>query len=204
MLNRRNCIASLGCVLAASVLPRTLKAALQCGPQLPPYGVQSCIAGIPQERLNMVFAYQQASEWCWAACIQMVFGYWGHPLSQQQIVQQTWGVVANMPAQPLDIVRDLNRDWQDSNGRHFSVAGDVFSANGATAAQDLASEMPLIIGSMGHAMVLTAISYNRAPNSQGQVTGALVRDPLPGRGGRRPLSAMEAAAEMLLARIRIS
>jgi ABC-type bacteriocin/lantibiotic exporter with double-glycine peptidase domain len=152
----------------------------------------------------MTFAYQQASEWCWAACIQMVFGYWGHPISQQEIVRQTWRVVANMPAQPLDIVRDLNRDWTDSSGQDFSVAGDVFSASGVTAAQDLAAEMPLIIGSMGHAMVLTAVSYNRAQTSQGQVTGALVRDPWPGNGGRRPLSAVEAASTMLLVRIRVT
>ena len=109
-----------------------------------------------------------------------------------------------MPAQPIDIIRDLNRNWKDRNGNGFAVEGDVFSADGATAAQDLAGEMPLIIGSMGHAMVLTAVSYNRARNSQGQVTGALVRDPWPGGVGRRQLSPMEAAAAMLLARVRIS
>jgi ABC-type bacteriocin/lantibiotic exporter with double-glycine peptidase domain len=150
--------------------------------------------------MNMVFAFQQESEWCWAACLQMVFAYWGHRISQQEIVKQTWGVIANMPAQPYDIVRDLNRDWEDSSG-DFTVRGDVFSANGVTAAQDLAVDMPLIIGSMGHAMVLTAVSYNRAPNGQGEVTGALVRDPL---RGKRPLSNNEAVATMILARIRVS
>jgi ABC-type bacteriocin/lantibiotic exporter with double-glycine peptidase domain len=170
---------------------------------MPPWGVRTCVAGIPQERLNMVFAYQQESEWCWAACIQMVFGYWGHPITQQEIVSQTWGVIANMPAQPMDIIRDLNRRWTDRNGEMFTVAGDVFSANGFTAVQDLAAEMPLIIGSMGHAMVLTAVSYNQAMNSQSQLTGALVRDPWPGRGGRRPLTPTEAAATMLLARIHL-
>lgn len=63
--------------------------------------------------------------------------------------------------------------------------------------------MPLIIGSMGHAMVLTAVAYNRALSSQGQVTGAIVRDPWPGRG-RRELSGVEVAATMLLARVRVS
>lgn len=152
----------------------------------------------------MVFAYQQASEWCWAACIQMVFSYWGHPVSQQEIVRQTWGAIINMPAQPIQIVKDLNRQWTDARGDEFSSVGDVFSANGVTAAQDLARDMPLIVGSMGHAMVLTAVSYDRAPNGQGQVTGAIVRDPWPGNGGRRPLSPGEAAATMLLARIRVS
>ena len=95
----------------------------------------------------MVFAYQQASEWCWAACIQMVLSYWGHPVSQQEIVRQTWGVIANIPAQPVQIISDLNRQWKDSSGRAFTSEADAFSATGATAAQDLAGNMPLIIGS---------------------------------------------------------
>jgi hypothetical protein len=203
MLDRRNWLKALAAAAGGGVIPATLRGALQCGPPTPPWGVQSCVAGIPQERLNTVFAYQQASEWCWAACIQMVFSYWGHPLSQQEIVKQTWGGIANMPAQPIQIVQDLNRGWRDARGVQFTSEGDYFSANGITAAQDLAQEMPLIIGSMGHAMVLTAVSYNRAQNGTGQITGALVRDPLPGNGGRRPLSAYEAAATMLLIRIRV-
>ena len=151
----------------------------------------------------MVFAYQQASEWCWAACIQMVFSYWGHPVSQQEIVRQTWGVITNMPAQPEQIIADLNRQWEDRGGNVFTSEADTFSATGETAAQDLARDMPLIIGSMGHAMVLSAVSYNRAQSGQGQVTGALVRDPMPGNGGRRPLRPQEAAATMLLARVRV-
>jgi len=201
MLNRRNYIRTLGGLAVAGFVAPVSNAALQCGQPMPPWGIQPCAAGIPEERLNMVFAFQQQSEWCWAACIQMVFGYWGHPITQQEIVGQTWGALANMPAQPDDIVRDLNRDWTDRNGKEFSVMGDVFSATGASIAQDLAREMPLIIGSMGHAMVLTAVSYNRDRNSQGEVTGALVRDPL---RGKRPLSPPEAAATMLLARIRVS
>jgi Papain-like cysteine protease AvrRpt2 len=203
MLNRRDWIRALGVAAGAAAIPARLKCSVQCGPPVPPWGLQACMAGIPEDRLNLVFAYQEASEWCWAACIQMVFSYWGYPITQQQIVKQTWGVITNMPAQPAQIIRDLNRDWTDSRGKEFTSQGDCFSANGVTAAQDLAGDMPLIIGSMGHAMVLTAVSYNRAQNGQGQVTGAVVRDPWPGRGGRRPLSPQEAAASMLLARVRV-
>jgi hypothetical protein len=170
---------------------------------MPPYGVQACVAGIAQQEMDTVEASQQQSQWCWAACIEMVFSYWGHPIAQEEIVRQTWGGIVNMPAQPNQIVAALNRSWMDNNGNPFRANGDVFTATGATAAQDLAGGMPLIIGSMGHAMVLTAIAYNRAPNSQGQVTGAIVRDPWPGRG-RRELTAQEAAATMLLARVRVS
>jgi hypothetical protein len=203
MLNRRSWLKTLGAAVGTGAITSGLKGALQCGPPQPPWGVQACVAGIPQERLNMVFAYQQASEWCWAACIQMVFSYWGHPVSQQEIVRQTWGVITNMPAQPEQIIADLNRQWEDRGGNVFTSEADTFSATGETAAQDLARDMPLIIGSMGHAMVLSAVSYNRAQSGQGQVTGALVRDPMPGNGGRRPLRPQEAAATMLLARVRV-
>ena len=203
MLNRRDWIKTLGVAAGAGVIVLRLKGALQCGAPQPPWGVQACVAGIPQERLNQVFAFQEMSEWCWAACIQMVFAYWGHPITQQQIVKQTWGAITNMPAQPEQIVQDLNRDWVDSRGDEFTAEGDCFTANGVTAAQDLAGDMPLIIGSMGHAMVLTAVSYYRALDGSGQVTGALVRDPWPGNGGRRPLSPQEAEATMLLARVRV-
>lgn len=203
MLNRRNWMKSLGLAAAAYGVESKLEAALSCGPQMPPYGVQACVAGIPQEKLDTVYITQEESEWCWAACIEMVFTFWEHPVDQEEIVRQTWGEIVNMPAQPAQIVAALNRPWTDSNGDTFRVRGDVSSVTGAAAAQDLANGMPLIIGSMGHAMVLTAISYNRAPNSQGQVTGAIVRDPLPGRG-KRALSPQEAAATMLLARIRVS
>ncbi len=202
MLDRRSYLKALGAAAGACLAPHDLRGALSCGQPMPPYGVRACTAGIPAERLNTVYATQQMSEWCWAACLEMVFAYYGHPVSQQQIVVQTWGAVANVPGQPYQIVQDLNRPWVDANGRRFRVSGDVFSANAATAAQDLAGEMPLIIGSLGHAMVLTAISYNVAPNSQGAPTGALVRDPWPGRG-RRALSQQEWAGTMLLARIRV-
>jgi hypothetical protein len=203
MLNRRGLMKALGGAAGASMIPSGLRGAVQCGPPLPPFGVQACVAGIPEERLNMVFAYQQASEWCWAACIQMIFSYWGHAITQPEIVRQTWGVIANIPAQPAQIIADLNRRWRDDGGDTFTSEADTFSATGAAAAQDLAGEMPLIIGSMRHAMVLTAVSYNRSQSGQGQVTGALVRDPWPGNGGRRPLSPREAAATMLLARVRV-
>ena len=116
VLNRRKWLQGLAATAGAIAVPAGLRGALQCGAFMPPWGIQACVAGIPEERMNMVFAFQQESEWCWAACLQMVFAYWGHRISQQEIVKQTWGVIANMPAQPYDIVRDLNRDWEDSSG----------------------------------------------------------------------------------------
>ena len=109
----------------------------------------------------------------------------------------------NLPGQPAQILADLNRPWADENGNAFLVAGDVLTANPMTAAQDLARDMPLIIGTLGHAMVLTSLEYARDPVGNGSVTAAVVRDPWPGRG-RRILSAQEWFNTNFLVRIRVS
>lgn len=72
-----------------------------------------------------------------------------------------------------------------------------------TAAQDLTNNMPLIIGTMGHAMVLTSLRYARDVNGNGQVNAAIVRDPWPNRG-RRVLTAQEWYSTSFLVRIRVS
>lgn len=162
-------------------------AALRCGPVLPS-GLQQCEAGIDSNLANI--EGQEQNQWCWAACISMVFNYYGHPVSQERIVTETWGAIVNLPGQPWQIIRDLNKTWEDDYGNKFKVSGDVLTANAMTAAQDLAANHPLIIGTGGHAVVLTAETYVRDLIGRGRVVSATVRDPWPGRG-RRPLSAQE-------------
>ena len=81
------------------------------------------------------------------------------------------------------------------------------SANIVTAAQDLSNDMPLIIGTMGHAMVLTSMVYycqgwTGYAWSDCGINAAVVRDPWPGKG-RRVLSPEEWFNTSFLARIRI-
>jgi hypothetical protein len=71
-----------------------------------------------------------------------------------------------------------------------------------TAAQDLAADMPLIIGTMGHAMVLSRLDYLVDQYGRGEVKWATVRDPWPGRG-RRVLSPQEWYNISFAARIRV-
>ena len=108
----------------------------------------------------------------------------------------------NLPGQPSQILGNLNRSWTDASGRSFGVSGNSYSANAVTASQDLANNMPLIIGTMGHAMVLTSLIYDRHVSGQGDVVSAIVRDPWPGRG-RRVLSRQEWYRTSFLARIRV-
>jgi len=179
-------------------------AEIRCGP-INAAGMQVCEAGVDSSQfdLSAIDDYQHESEWCWAACISMVFQFYGHPIAQERIVNETFGAIANFPAQPGHLLRALNKQWTDDNGEAFQVIGDAFSANPMTAAQDLAANEPLIIASYNHAMVLTAETYWRNLNGAGQVTEAIVRDPWPGNGGRRILSAQEWFGTQMLVRIRV-
>lgn len=193
-----------GVALGVGGLAPALLADIQCSQFVPP-GIQTCEAGIESSLLELEVAdrVQHHSEWCWAACISMVFQYYGHDVSQDRIVQETWGSIVNVPGQPAQIVRDLNRLWKDDDDERFHVNGDVYSVTAETAAQDLVADHPLIIGSLGHAMVLTDLVYIRDPLGRGQVQEAIVRDPWPGRG-RRALSAQEWYAIQFAIRVRVS
>jgi hypothetical protein len=205
-MDRRQFIKSLSLGLMAGplVLCKTANALLQCTP----YnfqGIQQCEAGIDSSIAHvtaMAVGGQHMNQWCWAACIEMIFRHYGYIIPQEFIVQQTWGGIVNLPSQPDKILMNLNRPWVDANGNGFGVSGDVFSANHVTAAQDLSQDMPLIIGTMGHAMILTSLRYLRNQLGQGDVIAAIVRDPWPGRN-RRVLSTQEWYSTSFLVRIRV-
>jgi hypothetical protein len=189
--------------------PRPAAAAINCGPFMatPAGPIQTCEAGIPSAALDVSAYlepnYQLMNEWCWAASISGVFAYYGHPVSQARIVKEAYGEAVNMPGSPQAIMASLNRPWVDDAKRPFNVRSDIYSANWITAAQDLAQGLPLIVGSLGHAMIVTATEYQRFPNGVGQTTVVMVRDPWPTNARRRPLSPQEAYGVQMLIRIRV-
>jgi len=167
-------------------------------------GIQRCVAGIDSSILNVVASdRQRASQWCWAASIEAVLNYYGYDITQEDIVYQTWGDIYNMPGTYRDILGALNKTYIDRDGYRFTVRAETYSANVISASNDLANDYPLIIGTQGHAMVLTALEYDRDQFGRGQVVNAVVRDPWPYSPGRRTLSAQEWYGTNLLVRIRV-
>lgn len=195
-------IGSGSLALGAMGISSTASALLNCTP----YnfqGIQQCEAGIDSRVALMIAKVQRNTQWCWAACIEMVFFYYGLSVPQEWIVQQTWGGLVNNPGTPEQIVSNLNRTWMDAIGRSFYVSGDTYSANHVTASQDLSNNKPLIIGTMGHAMVLTSVQYITNQYGNGYVTEAIVRDPWEDRG-RRSLTREEWHRANFLVRIDIN
>lgn len=179
----------------------TAHALRQCGFTGP--GIEECQVGIASPLIGQVAERQYATEWCWAASMAMVFAYYGHPVSQARIVQETWGGIVNLPGQPSQIFSDLNKSWIDDSGDSFAVQGDVFSVNIVTAAQDLDADHPLLIGALGHCMVLTALTYVFNAYGQFQIQGATVRDPWPYNPGERLLTPTEWLGIQFSARVRV-
>lgn len=157
-------------------------------------GVQTCTTGIPSNEMAMVYAprelfYQHQSQWCWAASLEMIFRYHNLPISQERIVHETFGELINMPAQPQVILQNVNRVWKFPGGA-ARVSSDFATVSPDLAAWELLAKRPLIVGTLGHAMVMSALTYRRHFSGQGQPVGVVVRDPWPGRG-RRSLSLQE-------------
>lgn len=202
-MNRRRFLELLGAAAGGVLLARPGQAEIDCGDWV--NGLQQCVVGIRSEVIHVPASEvggQYLTQWCWAASIEMIFRYYGYVVPQERIVKETWGDIVNLPADASLILANLNRPWVDERGNRFLARGDALTANPVTAIQDLAQDRPLIIGTMGHAMVLTALTYLHDAYGRFQVIGAVVRDPWPGKG-RRELSAMEWYATRFLARIRV-
>ncbi|HRE87553.1 MAG TPA: papain-like cysteine protease family protein [Myxococcota bacterium] len=161
----------------------------RCQPD--PYGQVVCEVGIPSERLEPITSQQAMSQWCWAASISMIFGYHGHALPQERIVQSVFGQLVDLPAMNgMVMSRSLARPWVDQRGRRFQAKVRVFDMHAGQFELDtesiiteLREERPMLVGTVGHAMVMTALRYVRTPTGP-QVIGVTVRDPWPGRGRR--------------------
>ncbi|MCA9618476.1 MAG: twin-arginine translocation signal domain-containing protein [Myxococcales bacterium] len=69
--------------------------------------VRTCTAGLPFSMIHIDAArnQQRQSQWCWAACIAMVFQYNDHPVSQRRIVEEAYARVPPSPSRVMLAVR---------------------------------------------------------------------------------------------------
>jgi len=176
-----------------------------------PRGVQVCEVGVDSV-INPISALQDKTQWCWAATISSIFSFHGFPVDQERIVRATFGRVTNLPAIGPQIAAATSRRWTSEEGEKFEARCEVlldqqFNVRNPgllpIVAQELAHSRPLIIGTGGHAMVLSAMTYVRDVIGNGQPTNATVRDPWPGRG-RRILHREEWYGTAFLAKVKVS
>lgn len=164
----------------------------QCpAPGLPP-GI--CSVMLDPARFAAVAAprRQEQSQWCWAACIEMICRWHGYPLSQRSIVERVFGGIVNMPGDDRVLTSSLNSAWTDDNGRPFRISAEVFSPALGLAqvlndrvVEDLQNDRPMLNGSRSHATVVARVDYTPAQaGAQPTVHRVHVIDPWP--GGAQP------------------
>jgi hypothetical protein len=203
MISRRGLLFAAGATIASS---RAALASLKCRDYVP---VRTCNVGLP---VGLITAAQGCLGWCWAACIQTIFDYHGYSVEQGRIVKKLFGATACLPAIGPQIAYAIEGKWIDNFGDPFQARAHVLWDTQfgfgrpdaiAIAAQELAKNNPLILGAMGHATVMTAMTYSG--NGQFvQINEVIVNDPWPGNPNRRALSPEEALAAEFLAAVRVS
>lgn len=173
-------------------------------------------AGIPSKEFEYFAApetsgKQRQSNWCWAACIQMILNYHGVSVTQEQIVRRVFGNLIDLPAGPDVILATLTGWAVNSRGRNVIITATPFIFNGSEIIYDLAYHWPLIIGltvpgSIGHACVLTAVTYEIDPYTNEPIfQSVVIRDPWPGHSSRTEISWMEFSQRLtFIARVRVA
>ncbi len=152
--------------------------------------------GIPTERL-MANAdpagagRQHRSNWCWAACIQMVLNYHGLPVPQEALVARMFGgALPDLPQPGLGICQALSGFTQDRHGQTCRVDADPRSLNDRSVLDELHRGNPLIVGldnpngQGGHAYVLSAANFRLDSLGNPHVTSVILRDPWPDNPSR--------------------
>lgn len=174
------------------------------------------VAGIPSNEFEYFAApqtegHQRQSNWCWAACVQMVLNYRGVPVTQEQVVQRIFaGAVPNVPGQPDQILTALSGWAFTRNGQRVMLTSSPFAFDGTEIVRDLAERWPIVVGvrtspTSGHAYVLTAVTYGVDPWNQPIFRSAILRDPWPGNPSRIEVAWPEFQQRwMFMARMRVN
>lgn len=174
--------------------------------------VRQCSVGI---RIGpSLTAQQRCDQWCWAACIEAAFALRGYRVAQERIVETLYGdrfVCA--PAVGVNIANTIARPWTDDRGRRFrglvrvvtDVQFGVRNPNALRIAADfLQRGVPLITGALGHATLMTAMSYVEDNFGRRQLQEIILRDPWPGRRNRRRMTPREFYGTTFLAAVTAS
>ncbi len=145
--------------------------------------------GLSSGAVNGIYAEQKQSEWCWAACIQMITSLYGADLTQDEVVARTYGPGVNR-AGTLDLITaNLNGSGTTRHGRIYTMSSRMLGSEllPAILVAELSAGHPVLLGcdegGSGHAVVCTAVSYD-GDADEPTITALTVRDPWPSASNR--------------------
>lgn len=170
-MNRRDVLGLGGlCVLAAAATPRVSYAGLAVG--------HGCyVSGRNETRCQVGFAQspeieaQACRSLCWANAVAYVLRGYGVQLSVDRVIDRVEATLSCRARDDAALVMAMSGHWNDDLGRRFLVKAQRFpevrqasyDTAGFQPLVDGLSRMPLIVGTPGHSMVLTQMSYTDQP-----------------------------------------
>lgn len=155
--------------------------------------------GFRTEEVQQFAAMQKGTQWCWAACIQMVLGSQGILVKQEDIVQRTygcdpWGRLPDWSASDQTITANLNGWAHRVDGRRVSVRARQFpgAPSPETIVTELNNRRPIVMAYRtspvtGHVVVCTAATIAQWPQGS-QLNSIIIRDPMSGRHEILPMA----------------
>lgn len=153
------------------------------------------VSGVPPRRLELLampgtWGRQNMSNWCWAAVLQSILRFHGVSITQEDIVHRAYGGFIDRPANDAEITNTVN-NWAfvDSAGLAWMLNAQPQSEVTVTSVlEDLHFNQPVLVGlsgppgetgAVGHAYVLSAISYRLDANGFVFPQDVQLRDPWP-------------------------
>lgn len=173
-------------------------------------GIQQCTVGRPS--FSVRSAQQACQNWCWAACVQSIFNTHGYNVSQRAIIERLYGGSLPCVSATGQQLASLTNGWWDVGNFRFRVRSEqllnldmgIWTQNIPTRVDaELRSGRPLLNGSLGHATMLTAMTYLRDHTGRFSISQLIVRDPWPFSPHLRYLSAQEVASTRFLLAVRV-
>jgi hypothetical protein len=156
---------------------------IQTGPNLYVAGVQT---------IQFSTAAQNSQNWCWAACIEMVLKYHGVTVSQESVVERIYGQKVDHAADPRQILLALSGWGPNVSGGASRIYAEGYQGIYPYFIQDLINGHPLIAGlnygtNIGHAVVLTAVSFSADQFGRQTPYSVVIRDPWPTNPDRQEM-----------------
>jgi len=230
MIARRSILSGFSAVAAAR--PLEALAATRCLQQAA-WGYRTCETGVEHGLVET--ARQECDSWCWAACIQTIFAVHGRPVSQEQVSRRLFGSDRCQGANIEQIIGVISGNWVTANSVPFRASARLlpraslavqisggsndnrpagymdkaWAAAGDT--RELIGELdagrPLINLAVGHATVLTSVTYQRNELLQAgpaPIIKLVVRDPWKDNANRRELTVREVQGTFFVVAVSVS
>jgi len=119
---------------------------------------------------------------CWLACLQMAAKFQGFDVPAPALLKELYE--GKLPKTPWLDTGINGKPVHDTKGKPVQLVLEKLQVRAAEAAELLSENQPIVIGSMGHPVLLTSMTYTGDLLGGMTLVDATVLDPAPGKGTR--------------------